>query len=270
VTEWDGRGMPPVIDRRIARFENSRSRASLLSAQDAAAIKAVDLEPVGDVMGCTVQQITPPYTFAPYADYQGYAEARQRGYRIALDRLRHEATRLHADGVIGIRLTTEVQANSIEEFVALGTAVRARGGRLPRTGFRTELPGPDVAKLLFAGWAPVDLVFALAIRTRLFSPQSRQQLQMAYDNFEVDAHTTVVTAARAAARADFGKRVAQAHGEGAIISSMSLVTWSDPMYYLVAQAGVFGTALARYTEGRPPAPASTLTIMPLNAGRRRK
>ncbi|PZE75736.1 heavy metal-binding domain-containing protein [Curtobacterium sp. MCBD17_019] len=53
---WAG-GLPPAAHDRIERQRSSGVAGSLLSAAGAAAIRAVDLAPVGEVFGCVVEQL---------------------------------------------------------------------------------------------------------------------------------------------------------------------------------------------------------------------
>jgi uncharacterized protein YbjQ (UPF0145 family) len=266
VAERDGQGMPPV-ERRIARFTRSELHTSLMSAQDAAALEAVGLDPVGDVMGCTVQRVSLlQTTLGPVIDYGPYAKAQRRGYETALDRLQAEAAALGADGVLGIRLSVDQRSDTVEEFVAMGTAVRARSTRRPKKPFTTDLSGPDVAKLLMAGWVPAALAFAVAVDGRYFGYQTQQQLSMLAGNFEIKVCTSLLESVRAAARTEFDQRVRRAGAEGAIVSALSAGTWSVGERGFAAQADVFGTALARFRQEQP-VQARALTIMPLAAGR---
>lgn len=266
MAEWDGEGLPPAVEHRVARFDGSRPRTSLLTAPDAAALEVAGFDPIGDVMGCVVQRISRPLTIGVDLDYRGYEEAQQRGYELAMQRLKAEAAGLGADGVLGINVTTEWMGPNVEEFVALGTAVRARSAHRPQQPFTTELPGPDVAKLLVAGWVPVEFVFAVAIRTRYLDYGTRRDLALLAGNYEIRAATELVTRARSAARQQFAARVGRARADGAVVSSMSLDTWSEQESWLLARATMFGTGLARFQPGER-APARGLTIMPLNAGR---
>src|SRR3979411_979611 len=57
MTTWDGKGLPPAAEARMRRFQASPVRTSLLSVPAAVSIDAVGLDPVGEVMGCIVEQI---------------------------------------------------------------------------------------------------------------------------------------------------------------------------------------------------------------------
>jgi uncharacterized protein YbjQ (UPF0145 family) len=191
-----------------------------------------------------------------------YAEALRRGYATALHRLRLEAQGIGADGVVGVALSATEVGENMREFVALGSAVRADGGRRPGQLFTTELAGQDVGKLMQAGWVPVTI--ATGIQAALtYSYYAQQQSSVWVGNTEVDDYTALVTGARAAARKEFHQQVKAAGADGAIVSGMSLALWPFGDVAVACVATVFGTAISQFHEG-PSAPTSALTMLPLN------
>jgi uncharacterized protein YbjQ (UPF0145 family) len=287
-SSWDGTGLPPAAEARMERFARSGLRTSLLPVAGAAGVESVGLTPVGEVMGCMVQQIgwqgyggCGYYGFGGYgsrtvtsgqgqgfAGYRPYVDALYRGYRTALQRMCTEAARMGADGVVGVRLRTEHMGNSSREFVALGTGVRARiGGHLDKP-FTTELPGQDVAKLLGAGWVPATIGIGISVAIRHDDTATRIQSSWGSGNNEVDGYTELVTHVRSEARRHFQRAVADAGADGAIVSRMTLNVWSiepsDGHRDHVAESEVFGTTIARFHRGQS-APTSTLTYLPLRS-----
>jgi uncharacterized protein YbjQ (UPF0145 family) len=266
-------------DARIARAAESEVWTSLLSVPAAAGLRTTGLEPAGEVMGSIVQQISlagagcgvyptglvggllgPPggTGFGPYAD------ALNKGYATAMARMRREATGIGADGIVGITLTTSSLGSGVVEFTALGTAVRTPGTRRPHRVFTTALSGVDVAKLMAAGWLPAALVLGVSVAIRHDDWQTRQQLSWGAGNTEVDGYTQLVSHTRADARHRFTRHAREAGADGAIVSSMAVRMWSiEPSENHrdhVAEAMVFGTAIARFAQ---PAPAPSLMILPL-------
>jgi hypothetical protein len=57
MTEWDGRGLPPVAAGRMRRFTRTGLRASLVTVPGAVGVQSVGFGPVGEVMGCIVEHI---------------------------------------------------------------------------------------------------------------------------------------------------------------------------------------------------------------------
>jgi uncharacterized protein YbjQ (UPF0145 family) len=83
---------------------------------------------------------------------------------LAMTRMEEEADQLGADGVVGVRLDIGRYEWGAElaEFIAVGTAVKHKGGELHRAPngrpFSSDLNGQDFATLLRAGYRPVGLV----------------------------------------------------------------------------------------------------------------
>jgi len=242
-------------------------RTSLLSAPSAAGIKAVGLEPVGEVMGCVVlsvasrYQLTTNYGYNPGTFATPYLQALNTGYNTALERLRAEAGALGADGVVDIRLSLR-SLGQAEEFLAMGTAVRARSTTRPKSLFTTDLSGSDVAKLMLAGWVPLQVEWAGAANAIYTGIATQSQTSFYAGNIEVDSYTRLVNRVRAEARTRFHEMVRKAGAEGGIVSQMALSTWEPGEQVVAALAYVYGTAIAKFHRGTA-TPASTLTIMPL-------
>ncbi|WP_326955670.1 heavy metal-binding domain-containing protein [Amycolatopsis sp. NBC_01286] len=230
---------------RAARYTASGLRTSLLTVPGAVGAEAVGLRPIGEVMGCVVE----------HAGVDDPAACLRRGYATALDRLRAEAWALGADGVLAIRCTV-TRAGRTREFVVLGTAVRATGGKRPGRVFTTSLSGPDVAKLLPAGWVPVTLAIGLDGGTvyDLAMPDRPAR--------EIAAPTELVTRVRATARAEFLEAVRLSGADGGLVSATTLSAWPLGRTGAAAVAGVFGTAIARCGDG--PAPRDALAVLPLD------
>jgi uncharacterized protein YbjQ (UPF0145 family) len=260
-------GLPPAAVERLTRAKRSGVFTSLLSAPSAAGIKAVGLEPVGEVMGCVVlsvasrYQLTTNYGYNPGTFATPYLQALNTGYNTALERLRAEAGALGADGVVDIRLSLR-SLGQAEEFLAMGTAVRARSTTRPKSLFTTDLSGSDVAKLMLAGWVPLQVEWAGAANAIYTGIATQSQTSFYAGNIEVDSYTRLVNRVRAEARTRFHEMVRKAGAEGGIVSQMALSTWEPGEQVVAALAYVYGTAIAKFHRGTA-TPASTLTIMPL-------
>lgn len=291
MTDWDGRGLPPVAQARMERAAAGRLRTSLLGARESAALGAVGFEAVGEVMGCVVEHIgwggygcgayygtgIGRMTYAPptitsgmggFAGYAPYVDALYYGFEVSLHRMLLEAQAVGADGVVGVRWTQEhLDTNSNREFVALGTAVRARSAHRPAHLFATELPGQDVVKLMHGGWMPSGMVIGIAVAVRHDDYYTRQQASAWSNvNTEVAGYTELVTYVRADARVKFAQRAAKQGGDAAIVSNMAMNVWSiepgDGHRDHVAESIVVGTALAKF-HGGAQAPTDALMMMPL-------
>lgn len=279
MTSGDGAWLPQAAQDRLARFSTSGVRTSLLSVPGAAGIESVGLTPVAEVMGCIVQQIGwtgaggygaygGPGFGMPYAvDFRPYVQALHHGYDTALARMLTEAAAMGADGVVDVRITRSHLGQSNHEFMALGTAVRARSTHRPARPFTTVLSGPDVAKLMRAGWAPARIAIGIAVQARYLDWRSRNQMSIMAGNTEVSGATELVTLVRHQARDTFGRQAREGNADGAIVSDIQLRTWEegdDNAILLGAESKVFGTAISRFHTS-PRAPRNALTIMPLRS-----
>lgn len=276
----DGDWLPDVARARLARYKEVGLKTSLLSVAGTVGVESVGLRPVGEVMGCIVQNIG--WTgglnyggmggnyggmggFVGSISFQPYVDALYHGFNTALARMTTEAKGMHADGVVGIRLTRSSLGENSQEFVALGTAVRADSSHRPRNVFTTELAGQDVAKLMLAGWVPARIAIGIAVESQFLDWQSRSQMSLMAGNSEVTAYTQLINRVRAKARQSFAQHARGTRADGAIVASMGLRSWHQeagnaPL--LCAEASVFGTTIARFHSGRQ-APTKALTIMPL-------
>lgn len=304
--DWDGQGLPPVAAERMARFARSALRTSLLSVPGAAGVESVGFETVGEVMGCIVEHIgfagwggcgyyggfSPAGFGGPFGGLPGgfagplgggtvtssrgglvgygpYVDALYRGYRTALARMVLEAKAMGADGVVGVRLPVTGLGSSNREFLALGTAVRARAGTRPARVFSTDLPGQDFAKLLQAGWVPVDVAIGISVAVRHDDWVSQRQASWGTGNTEVLGYTELVTHVRHDARERFDGAIRAAGADGGIVSDMRLRIWeiepAEGHRDHVAESTVLGTAISRYHAGTI-APSRSLTILPLRGG----
>jgi hypothetical protein len=298
--EWNGAGLPPVAAARTAEARSSGAWTSALSTGEFAALRAVGFEPVGQVMGSAV------YHVGRSGRYWGYHDCRFRaglfgsnsGAPVALSgrgapsaalvavldeargaalgRMSAECAALGGDGVVAARLTVApfvAQANCLE-FQVIGTAVRAAGAvRAPRP-FTCHLGGQDVAKLLTAGWVPVELLYGMSIGVRHDDYRTRSQ-RASWRNTEVDGWSRLVHDVRADARSVLMAQGGRRGGDGVVLSAGGLRVWREPCTRTsgnndqqdhIAEATLVGTSVARFTVRQEP--PRVLTVMPLGPRRR--
>lgn len=274
MTGTDGAWLPDAARDRLARFSSSGVRTSLLPVAGAVGVESVGLTPVAEVMGCIVQQIGwtggSGYGMGAYGlgqvNFRPYVEALYRGYNTALARMTTEAAAMGADGVVGVRLTRTHLGQSAQEFVALGSAVRAQSRHRPARPFTAALPGQDVAKLMQSGWVPARIAVGIAVEAQYLDWRSRNQMGVFAGNTEVSGPTELITRVRHLARDTFGRHAADTHADGAIVSDIQLHTWDQEVNNAIlvcAESKVFGTAISRFHDGARPTRGNALTIMPL-------
>ncbi|WP_405587565.1 heavy metal-binding domain-containing protein [Streptomyces sp. NBC_01190] len=298
---WSGQGLPPAAVDRMAAIEGSGTWTSALSTGEFAAIRSVGFEPVGQVMGSTVFHIGRSSRYWGYHDcqfpgagygfgYSGYGpvpvavsgegapsnalvavfdEARHT----ALGRMTEECRALGGDGVVAAELTMAPFIGQLNcfEFKVIGTAVRAAGPYRAPTPFTSHLDGQGFAKLIGAGWVPVELLVGMSIGVRHDDFRTQSQ-SYSWGNIEMDGWSEMVGAVRADARHQLELQGARLGGDGVIMADSELRVWSEGCLRSrnrgnseqedhVAESTMVGTTIARFRAGQQP--PRTLLVMPL-------
>ena len=153
---------------RIARMKQDVARGfftSDLSVNEFVLVKRAGFEPLGLVLGSSIYHIGFQQAMWNQSQELGVlTQAMYHARELAMTRMEEEADQLGADGIVGVRLDIgryEWGAD-LAEFIAVGTAVKHRGGELHRAPngrpFTSDLSGQDFATLLRAGYRPVGLV----------------------------------------------------------------------------------------------------------------
>ncbi len=161
-------GIPESGRDRIQRMKQEVARGfftSDLSVNEFLLVKEAGFEPLGLVLGSSIYHIG--YQQAMWNQSQEMGVLTQAMYHareLAMTRMEEEADQLGADGVVGVRLDIgryEWGAD-LAEFIAVGTAVKHRGGELHRAPngrpFTSDMNGQDFSTLLRAGYRPAGLV----------------------------------------------------------------------------------------------------------------
>ncbi|MGD0983853.1 MAG: heavy metal-binding domain-containing protein [Acidimicrobiales bacterium] len=297
-TDWDGQGLPPAALARMERGRSSAVRSSLLSVPGHVGVEAGGFSVVGEVMGCIVETIGftgwagcgyGGYGLAGggsmfgglggvrtvtsgqatgWVGYAPYVDALYHGFDTALYRMLLECQSLGGDGVVGVRLEQRHLGQGNREFVALGTAIRAAGGRRPARLFSTTLNGQDFAKLLQGGWIPASVVVGISVAIRHDDWATRSQASAWTYNTEVSGYTELVNHVRADSRTQLARRVVAIGADGAITSTMQLNIHAQEVGENhtdhVAESRLIGDAIVRFhAEGA--SPTTSLKILPLSS-----
>jgi uncharacterized protein YbjQ (UPF0145 family) len=295
-----GEELPAAAAARMAGIRASGTWGSSLTSGEFAAIRSVGFEPVGQVFGAAVFGVaygdgySCPRTSASSRDAAGAAPSGQfqetdgqgaerddhgplgplvramdQARRTAVERMTAQCVELGGDGVVGLRVSRGSFLLGGQEFMALGTAVRARGaedvgarGARDRAAseesapFTSDLSGQDFAKLIMAGWVPVGIVLGVAIGARHDDWQTTRQTRRWSGNREVAGWTDVVNESRREARGRLDRDVQRLGAEGAVVASMQLrVSVRDCPAQPgrrdhIVEASILGTAVARFTQAR--------------------
>ncbi|WP_329571817.1 heavy metal-binding domain-containing protein [Kitasatospora sp. NBC_01266] len=297
---WSGAGLPPTAAARVAEGRASGTWSSALSTGEFAAIRSVGFEPVGQVMGSAVYHVGRSGQYWGYHDclYNGggmlgggygnagialsgngapsaaLVQVMDSARRTALGRMTTECSALGGDGVVAAQLTMAPfpAVPNCLEFKVIGTAVRAQGPVRPRRPFTSHLDGQGFAKLITAGWVPVDLLVGMSVGVRHDDYRTRR-LNMSWSNVEVEGWSELVRRVRADARTQLRRQGSEYGGDGVILADSDLRIWEERCIRTsmnaeqtdhIAESTLIGTAIARFAA--KPAEPRTLTVMPLNGG----
>lgn len=297
---WNGEGLPPAAVERMAAVRRSGTWTSALSTGEFAAIRSVGFEPVGQVMGSAVFRIARGRSWG-YHDCQfagaGYRTGRRsapaplaisgsgapaarlvavfdKARRTALGRMAAECRALGGDGVVSAELTMApfIAQPTCLEFKVIGTAIRASGTEHPQRPFTSHLDGQGFAKLLGAGWVPVELLVGMSVGVRHDDYRIRVQ-NSSWRNVEMRGWSDLVHAVRADARRQLQLQGAQQGGDAVVLADSRLRVWEETCVRArnrnndseeedhIVESTMVGTTIARFRAGR--APARTLSVMPL-------
>jgi uncharacterized protein YbjQ (UPF0145 family) len=160
--------------RRMAELRGEDGRGALftsdLSVNEFMMVERAGFEPLGLVMASSVYHIGyQAQSFKVSQELTVLSQAMYTARELAMTRMEEEATALGADGVVGVRLTISNYefSSDLTEFVAVGTAVRHKGGGAFRNAlgkpFTSDLSGQDFAVLLASGYRPAGLVMGSCV-----------------------------------------------------------------------------------------------------------
>jgi uncharacterized protein YbjQ (UPF0145 family) len=291
----------------MATLRSGGSWDSVLSVDGFAAIRSVAFEPVGQVFGAAVYYLatvagvscpgTTPAGYAPAGASPGasgasgrdlapgfpgpaarLAEGLYEGRRTAIGRMADECADLGGHGIVGAALqVTEIPATSFTaaaiKFTVTGTAVRADGCPLLARPFASDLPGPDFAKLVMAGWMPAGIALGISVAGLHDDLVTTSSGPWGTGNAEMLAYTGLVTRVRQDARDRLEQSVRGLGADGVVVSAMTLGVRSDPCHARAAATDHFaeavttGSAVARFAGRTRAAPPPSLAVLRLDEPR---
>lgn len=136
-----------------------------LSVSEFILTREAGFEPLGLVMGTSIYHVGWQVTNWKVSQEVGIlTQAMYNARTLAMNRMVEEANILGADGIVGVHLEINNQnwETELAEFIAVGTAIRARNGQsyrnVQRRPFTSALSGQDFWSLLQAGYLPVGMV----------------------------------------------------------------------------------------------------------------
>jgi uncharacterized protein YbjQ (UPF0145 family) len=280
-------GLPPAAEARIAGLRSSGTWGSTLTTDEFAAIRSAGFEPVGQVFGAAVYSAGPANGYTcpgPAAQVSGrggpgsfgpLVQTMDLARRTAVGRMVTECAELGGHGVVGVRLTRGSFPLGGPQFIAIGTAVRARGAAPGQPApFTAEVSGQDFAKLVTTGWIPAGLVLGISIGSRNDDRQTTRQARWGSGNAEVAGWTELVSQARRDARRQLESDVKRLGADGVVIATMDMKVRPRDCpetvgrHDHIVEATLIGTAIARFARAREPDDRPALAVMSLDPQRR--
>jgi uncharacterized protein YbjQ (UPF0145 family) len=169
-------GLPLRAQQRLGEIGKVASGffTSDLSVDEFALVHALGLRPISQVMGSSIYHVgwqQQPGSFGGWQpggvsqELTVVSEAWNTARLRAFARLEQEAKLVGADAVVGVHVTKgqhDWAAGAIE-YVAVGTAVRAKGAEPGERLALTDLSGQDIWKLWQAGYRPLGVVGASTV-----------------------------------------------------------------------------------------------------------
>ncbi len=168
----NGESLPAAALHRLeATPGGKRPFSSDLSINEFLMVGEAGFEPVGLVLGSSLYHVGIQVAgFRTNQELDVLSRAMHQARELAIGRLGEEAVRLGADGVVGVDLTIRRidWAPGVLEFVAIGTAIRHRGGdqsfkAADGRPFLSHLSGQDFWTLLRTGYRPLALVMGCCV-----------------------------------------------------------------------------------------------------------
>lgn len=236
----------------------------MLSVAASYSLAEIGFDTVGEAMGCAVMNTSGVY-FPPCRMYSradgafqigmspwgaSYQDVIDNGWASTKARIREEARLIGADGVVGITISRSELEPGAQEFLMVGTAVRARGGTRSKRPFLTSLKGNDFAKLIASGWITADLLVDTILEVAHNDYSAAMQNSLFSANTEIDTFTRMVNNARNRGRDRHIEDVAKIGAAGSIISHSSLRIFhhepAEGHVDFIAETTVIGSALTNF------------------------
>src|SRR5207248_6146023 len=132
-------GLPSAAKQRLTEMRGGAGKKPLftsdLSINEFLLVKEAGFDPLGLVLGSSIYHIG--FQQSNWSQNQEMGVLTQAMYHareLAMTRMEEEADQLGADGVVGVRLEVSRYdwGAELAEFIAVGTAVKHRGGELHR------------------------------------------------------------------------------------------------------------------------------------------
>jgi len=271
VTNYDPKSLEGIPESGVERLEQNRQGlyTSDLSVNEFLLITEAGFDPVGLVVGSSIFHIGIQVAGPTQSrELDTLSQAMYSARHLAMTRMEEEADQLGADGIVGVRLDIGRYewGASMAEFIAIGTAVKHRGGELHRAPngrpFQSDLSGQEFWTLLRTGHRPVGMVMGSCV----FHVGRRGPLRTIAQtgrNVELPNYTQALYEARELAMQRMQSEAQELGAEG--IVGVSLSERSHGWGSHVIEFFALGTAIVSTGEGTKIEPP--VTVLDLNDSR---
>jgi len=262
-------GVPELGRIRLSSMRPSGNNKGLftsdLSVNEFLLVKELGFDPLGLVVGSSIYHIgiqMPAMTVNK--ELEVLSKAMYNARSLAMARMEEEATALGADGVVGVRLEVGRQewGENLAEFIAIGTAIRARNGKSYRIPdgrpFTSEFSGQEFWTLMKAGYRPLSLVLGSCVY-HVGYQGLRQMFKTIGQNNEMPTYTQALYTARELAQTRMQQEAQQVGADGVV--GARIVEFSHGWGSHVIEYFALGTSVvAVNAEHAIPSPALTINL----------
>lgn len=236
-----------------------------LSINEFLLTKQAGFDPVGLVMGSSIYHVGLQLgRVFQNMELDILTQAMYHARELAMTRMEEEADALGADGIVGVRLEVTRYAWGAEmaEFMAVGTAIKARDGGNWRAAdgkpFTSDLSGQDFWTLLQTGYRPLGLAMGTCVY-HVAHQGLMQSLKQVGRNMEMQNYTQALYDARELA---LSRMQAEAERDGAIGIVGSQVKENSHGWdsHVIEYFAVGTSVVESRADHQVPAPQMTLPI----------
>jgi uncharacterized protein YbjQ (UPF0145 family) len=254
MNEYDPASLEGVPEAGIARLEQNKRGlfTSDLSVAEFLLVKEAGFDPLGLVVGSSIFHIGfQQSSWKSSEEMKVLSEAMYSARELAMTRMEEEAEQLGADGVVAVRLEVSRYdwGEHMAEFIAIGTAIKHRGGELHRAPngrpFTSDLSGQDFWTLLRSGHRPVGMVMGSCVY-HVAHRGMFQSMKQAGKNIELPNFTQALYDARELAmeRMQTEAEAVEAEGIVGVVLQEGSHGWGSHVIEFFA----VGTAIVPYGE----------------------
>ena len=221
---YDPTSLEGVPDVGRARLEQNKRGlfTSDLSVNEFLLVKDAGFDPLGLVVGSSIYHIGyQQSSWKQSQEMEVLSQAMYHARELAMTRMEEEADSVGADGVVGVRLDLGRYewGEHMAEFIAIGTAIKHREGKLHRAPngrpFTSDLNGQDFWTLMRAGHRPVGMVMGSCVY-HVAHRGFLQSMKQAGQNVELVNFTQALYDARELAMARMQTEAEQVEAEGIV------------------------------------------------------